>query len=146
MYHMGLPWWLRQWRVCLQHGRPGFDPWEGKIWRGEWPLQYSCLEKSMDRGAWQATIHGVAKSQTQLSDWHFHISYIHVCVCVCVCVCVYIDVLDKVGRKKWCTYLCLSCFCDGRYIKELSGIKMQTTEKDHCNRVTFILNYFKDIL
>ena len=26
-------------------------------------LQYSCLEKSMDRGAWQATIHGVAKSQ-----------------------------------------------------------------------------------
>ena len=31
------------------------------------PLQYSCLEKSMDRGAWRATVHGVAKSQTQLS-------------------------------------------------------------------------------
>ena len=28
------------------------------------PLQYSCLEKPMDRGAWQATVHGVAKSQT----------------------------------------------------------------------------------
>ena len=28
------------------------------------PLQYSCLENSMDRGDWQATIHGVAKSQT----------------------------------------------------------------------------------
>ena len=28
------------------------------------PLYYSCLENSMDRGAWQATIHGVAKSQT----------------------------------------------------------------------------------
>jgi len=28
------------------------------------PLQYSCLENSMDRGVWQATIHGVAKSQT----------------------------------------------------------------------------------
>ena len=28
------------------------------------PLQYSCLEKPMDRGAWQATFHGVAKSQT----------------------------------------------------------------------------------
>ena len=27
-------------------------------------LQYSCLEKSMDRGAWQAAIHGIAKSQT----------------------------------------------------------------------------------
>ena len=32
------------------------------------PLQYSFLEKSMDRGAWQATVHGVAKSQTQLSN------------------------------------------------------------------------------
>ena len=31
------------------------------------PLQYSCLENSMDRGAWQATDHGVAKSWTQLS-------------------------------------------------------------------------------
>ena len=31
------------------------------------PLQYSCLEKPMDRGAWQAAIHGVTKSQTQLS-------------------------------------------------------------------------------
>ena len=30
-------------------------------------LQYSCLENSMDRGAWQATVHGVAKSWTQLS-------------------------------------------------------------------------------
>ena len=28
------------------------------------PLQYSCLENSMDRGAWQATVHGVAKSRT----------------------------------------------------------------------------------
>ena len=32
------------------------------------PLQYSCLENPMDRGAWWATVHGVAKSQTQLSD------------------------------------------------------------------------------
>ena len=32
------------------------------------PLWYSCLENSMDRGAWWATLHGVAKSQTQLSD------------------------------------------------------------------------------
>ena len=31
-------------------------------------LQSSCLENSMDRGAWQATVHGVAKSQTRLSD------------------------------------------------------------------------------
>ena len=31
------------------------------------PLQYSCLENFMDRGAWWAAVHGVAKSQTQLS-------------------------------------------------------------------------------
>ena len=31
-------------------------------------LQYSCLENPMDRGAWQATVHGVAKSWTQLSN------------------------------------------------------------------------------
>ena len=34
------------------------------------PLQYSCWKNSMDRGTWQATVHGVAKSQTQLSDFH----------------------------------------------------------------------------
>ena len=33
------------------------------------PLQYSCLENPMDQGAWWATVHGVAKSQTQLSDF-----------------------------------------------------------------------------
>ena len=32
------------------------------------PLQYSCLENSMDRGAWQAAVYGVTESQTQLSD------------------------------------------------------------------------------
>ena len=39
------------------------------------PLQYSCLENPMDRGAWWATVHGVAKNQTWLSDFtffHFH--------------------------------------------------------------------------
>ena len=35
------------------------------------PLQYSCLENSMDRGAWWAAVHGVAKSQTGLSDCVF---------------------------------------------------------------------------
>ena len=35
------------------------------------PLQYSCLENSMDGGAWWATVNGVAKSQTRLSDFTF---------------------------------------------------------------------------
>ena len=40
------------------------------------PLQYSCLENPMDRGAWKAAIHGFAKSRTRLRDFtftfHFH--------------------------------------------------------------------------
>ena len=35
------------------------------------PLQYSCLENSMDRGPWRVTVHGITKSQTQLST-HTH--------------------------------------------------------------------------
>ena len=35
------------------------------------PVQYSCLENSMDGGAWWATVHGVAKSWTRLSDFTF---------------------------------------------------------------------------
>ena len=36
------------------------------------PLQYSCLENSMDRGAWWATVHGVAKNRTRVSHTHTH--------------------------------------------------------------------------
>ena len=43
----------------LIHGL-GRSPREGNSYL----LQYSCLENSMDRGAWQATVHGVGKSQT----------------------------------------------------------------------------------
>ena len=35
------------------------------------PLQYSCLETPMDGGAWWAAVHGIAKSQTRLSDFTF---------------------------------------------------------------------------
>ena len=35
------------------------------------PLQYSCLENSMDGGAWWATVNGVSKSRTLLSDFTF---------------------------------------------------------------------------
>ena len=47
------------------------------------PLQYSCLENSMDRGAWWTTVHEVAKLDTtkQLS------TYIHIRICVYTCVC-----------------------------------------------------------
>ena len=47
-------------------GDPGLSPGQGRF-PGDGhcnPLQYYCLENPMDRGAWQATIYGVAKSQT----------------------------------------------------------------------------------
>ena len=54
-------------------GDPGLIPGLGRS-PGEGngnPLQYSCLENSMDGGAWWATVHRVAKSQTRLSDFTF---------------------------------------------------------------------------
>ena len=57
-------------RICLLCRRCEFDPWVRKIpWsRNDNPLQYSRLRNPMDRGDWQATAHGVAKSWTWLSD------------------------------------------------------------------------------
>ena len=48
--------------------RDGFNTWIGKMpWRSAWqPSQYSCLENPMDRGAWQAMVHRVAKTHTWL--------------------------------------------------------------------------------
>ena len=45
----------------------GRSPGEGN----DNPLQYSCLENPMDRRAWWAAVHGVAKSRTRLSDFTF---------------------------------------------------------------------------
>ena len=55
------------WETCvLSLGWEGFP---GQ--KNGYPLQY-CLENSMDRRAWWATVHGVTKSQTQLSDTNTH--------------------------------------------------------------------------
>ena len=48
----------------------GRSPEEGNGYR----LQYSGLENSMNREAWQATVHGVTKSRTRLNDFHCHTS------------------------------------------------------------------------
>ena len=68
--HMGLPWWLRQQRICLQCRRLRFNPWAGEIlWGRKWPprLQYSCLENPTGRGAWRATVHAAAESD--MTEW-----------------------------------------------------------------------------
>ena len=66
----GLPWWLRGKEFACNSGDTGSIPVSGE-YPGEEndnPLQYSYLRNPMDRGTWWATVHGVAKSQTQLSD------------------------------------------------------------------------------
>ena len=57
-------------------GDPGSIPGSGRSPAGEngSPLQYSCLENPMDRGAWWATVRGVTKSRTRLSDFTFTFS------------------------------------------------------------------------
>ena len=54
--------------------RRGFDPWVGKIPGGGHgnPLQYSCLENPMERGAWKATVHKVTKNWTKLKQLSMH--------------------------------------------------------------------------
>ena len=54
-----------------QGSTPGLGISSGE--RNGFPLQYSCLENPMDRGAWWATVHGVTESRTQMSN-EAHIS------------------------------------------------------------------------
>ena len=55
------------WVWSLGWEDPRKIPWR----REQYPLLYSCLQNFMDIGAWWATVHGVAKSWTGLSDFHF---------------------------------------------------------------------------
>ena len=60
-------------KSAWDEGDPGSIPGLGRS-PGEGngnPLQYSCLENPMEGGAWKATVHGVAKSRTRLSDFTF---------------------------------------------------------------------------
>ena len=64
---------LPQWISCSagDTGDLGLIPGSGRSPGGGHgnPLQYSCLENPMDRGAWWATVHGVTKSQTRLINY-----------------------------------------------------------------------------
>ena len=71
LYLYSLSWWFSGKESACSAGGAGSIPRSGRSPRGgsSNPLQYSCLENPMDRGDWQATVHGVAKSQTRLSNW-----------------------------------------------------------------------------
>ena len=56
---------------CRRYRRHRFSPWEDPLEEGK-PLQYSCLENPMDRGAWQTIAHKVPKSWTWLKQVSMH--------------------------------------------------------------------------
>ena len=69
-YKFGFPGGLVGKESACNAGDPGLISGSGRS-SGEgngYPLQYPCLEKSTVRGSWQATVHGVAKSQTRLGN------------------------------------------------------------------------------
>ena len=68
--HMGFPGGSDGKESACNAGDLGLIPEWGRTPGGGngYTLQYSCLENSMDRGAWRAIVHEVAKSWTQLSD------------------------------------------------------------------------------
>ena len=80
------------WRICLQyrsHRRCGFNPgWKRSPGGGHGnPLQYSCLENPMDRGAWWATVCGVTRVWHDWATRHTHIEEQLNAVCICVQRC-----------------------------------------------------------
>ena len=73
LYHKGFPGGSDGKASVCNAGDLGSMPGSGRSpgERNGNPLQYSCLENPMDGGAWQATVHGVAKSRTRLSDFTY---------------------------------------------------------------------------
>ena len=68
VYIYWLPWWISGKESACNAQDPGSIPGSGRS-SGEgngYPLQYSHLENSMDRGVWWSAVHEVAKSQTRL--------------------------------------------------------------------------------
>ena len=70
------------------------------------PLQYSCLENPLDRGAWWATVHSVAKSQTQLKQlsMHAHINSVYMSMPVSQPT----PHLSPCAPRPWYSYILLS--------------------------------------
>ena len=74
-----IPWIEEPGRITVYRvskSQTGLSTYTQLKFQNDTPLQYSCLENPMDGGAWQAPVHGVARSRTRLSDFpftfHFH--------------------------------------------------------------------------
>ena len=119
-------WWLSYKESIIQFRRHGLIPGLGRSPGGGHGnlLQYSCLETPMDRGAWQATVYGVTKSQTGLSDWahawgwlflgfswtHVQQGHTNSRSDSAICTCPWLDLLAS-----------LSSWCPGNLLKLLGN-------------------------
>ena len=74
VYLLGLPWWLRQKRVCLQYGRAGFDPWVRKIpWRRKWQPHPVFLPGKSHGWRSLAGYSPWGRKESDMTEWlHFH--------------------------------------------------------------------------
>ena len=102
--------------VYLQWGKPGFNSWFGKIpWRKRWqPLQYSCLENPMNRGAWQATFYGLQRVRQDWTEKETHWTQSWACS-----LCIY-------TLTMWISFH-LSCFFFLFHLKLLNSLLLWIT-------------------
>ena len=132
-------------------GDTGLTPGSGRSPGGGHgnPLQYSCLENPMDRGAWWATVHEVTKSQIQLSNWACSQAML-----ACMCSCSVASVMPWLFVTPWTIAhrVPLSTgFCRQEYWRGLPGpppgafpglgIKPQLLQHLHCRQVLHPLSH-----
>ena len=104
-----LPVMQETWIWVLGSGR---SPGEGN----GYPLQYSCLESSLDRGARWAVVHGITRSWIQLSNSHTHRQY-------CKCIQTILSTHQRRMRKSfiyWCgMYFKIYCYLNTLMVKNI---------------------------
>ena len=107
-------------------GDPGSIPGLGRSpgERNGKPLQYSCLENTMDGGAWQAIVHGVTKIRTQLSNFTF---FLHELMMSTFLTVEYTDYWQDISVK----YLYMFCMCIQNHMP-------QPTETQPCLQVLVV--------
>ena len=117
-----------------------FLDWEDPPGEGNsYPLQYSGLENSMDRGAWQATVHRVTKSWTGLSDFHTYIRGTYIYRTFVTREKVFITGDTNYYRKSVCsvTQLCLTLSTRGLDFSRQKSLSMELFRREHWDRLPF---------
>ena len=88
-------------------------------------FQYSCPENSMERGAWRATVHGVAQSQTQLKGLSMH-ARMYTCV-------FFTDTTSTILYKQFSTWLCSLSMVKGAVYQFHTGPPFHKSPRSSCH-------------